>query len=176
MEKESTAAIKKRKLNPLHLVLTVLIAAGDGISLALCYDALVIDVIIWMICSLIPLVLFLAVCLKFHGIPRVLRSRLGGIVMLAALAALLVLVSVLVSGIIALISLVLGILMFRTIASMPVYGYGYYDKEVVVDNPDGSKSRYNVMISNYGEGTEKEQIDRALEKEGHRIGTNWRYQ
>jgi len=96
--------------------------------------------------------------------------------MLAALAVLLVLVSVLVGGIIALISLFLGILLFRTIHSLPVYGYGYYEKEVVVDNPDGSKSYYNVTIHNHEDGTEKEQIDRALEKEGHRIGTKWRYQ
>lgn len=176
MEKESTTATKKRNLCPLHLVLTVGIAAAYGISLALCYDALVIDVIFWLICSLIPLGLFVTMCLKFHGIPQILRSRTGGIVMLVSLAVLLALVSVLVGGIIALISLALGILMFRTIHSLPVYGYGYYEKEVVVDHADGTKAAYNVTIYNHGEATEKEQIDHALEKEGYRIGTKWRYQ
>ena len=176
MEKKPATVAKKQSLCPLHIVLTVGIAAAYGISLAFCYEALIIDVIFWLICSLIPLGLFVAMCLKFHGIPQILRSRTGGIIMLVALAVLLVLVSILVGGIIAMISLALGILMFRTIHSMPVYGYGYYDKEVVVDNPDGSKSHYNVTIYNHGEATEKEQIDHALEKEGHRIGTNWRYQ
>ena len=175
MEKKATTETKMRSFCPLHLILTAGIAVAYGISLLLCYDALIIDVIFWLLCSLIPFGLFIAMCLKFHGIPQTLRSRTGGIMMLAALAVLLVLVSILVGGIIALIGLALGILMFRTIFSMPVYGYGYHDREVVVDNPDGSKSHYNVTIY-HGETTEKEQIDRALEKEGHRIGTNWRYQ
>lgn len=52
MEEKPTTVAKKQSLCPLHIVLTVGIAAAYGISLAFCYEALIIDVIFWLICSL----------------------------------------------------------------------------------------------------------------------------
>lgn len=172
--KTKESAARPRKACVLQMILTAAILAATFMAYCLSDTDGHIARFLCILCLCAPFAVYVILCVKFRGIPRILCSKAGGVILLVLLAVFLVLVPTISGWLFALLSIWAGLTLFKIIGHVPMEGYAFHTEDVVVERADGSRDVERVIIDHWSDDGSKEQIDKQLHKRGYGYGTHWR--
>lgn len=101
---------------PLHLVLTLGLIVGLGVTFFMSGAVDFVRILLWLLSSLCPFVLFLLLCYKCKGLPKILRNRVGGWILTVLFAVSLILVPQLAEFLYGLYLIALGYIVLQFVA------------------------------------------------------------
>lgn len=156
------------KFVPLHIVITIGLIVGFVVSYFLTDTTGLLRKIIWFLAAFGPYVAVLAIALMHGGLPKFLRTRSGGIILLAVFAALLALVPF-ISIFLFIVYLVLGILAYFRAAGTIVSAFAPKGRISIRSvNSEGDVSVQDVDVHGDVDDAVRK-MKNQLESEGNKV-------
>ncbi len=115
-EEEADNKANQRGYCPLQLILTLGLIVGLGVTFFMSGAVDFVRILLWLLSSLCPFALFMFLCYKCKGLPRILRNRVGGWILTVLFAVFLILVPQLAEFLYALYLIALTYIVFQFVA------------------------------------------------------------